>query len=72
MKVLLQPLTEEKMTYAPMANLGCEAEFAKLDNRLKVTGDTLPVETLSRKNVVATNALLVDSSFTGLSCNEGK
>ena len=64
--------TEENMKYAPLSNLGCEEEFAKLDNRLKVTGGTVPVETLSRKDIVATNALLVDSSFIELSSDERK
>ena len=63
---------EEKMKYVPLSNLGCEGEFAKLDNRLKVSGGTVPVETLSRKNVIATNAFLVDSSFAELSADERK
>ena len=29
---------EEKLQYAPLTNSGCETEFAKLDNRIKVSG----------------------------------
>lgn len=58
----LQP-DMDKLQKAPLTNLGCEGEFAKLDNRLKVTGGSTSVETLSRKNIVATNKLLIDSSF---------
>ena len=29
-----------KMIHAPLTNLGCESEFAKLDNHLKVCGGT--------------------------------
>ena len=63
---------EEKMKYAALTNSGCESQFAKLNNRLNVSGGTAPVETLSRKNIVATNAFLVDSSFQDLSDEERK
>jgi hypothetical protein len=59
-----------KMDYAPLTNLGSESEFAKFDNRLKVSGGTTSVTTISRKNVVATNAYLVDSSFLQMSAHE--
>ena len=37
-----------------------------------VSGGTTSIDTLSRKDIVATNALLVDSSFTELSSDEKK
>ena len=52
------------MIHAPLTNLGCENEFAKLDNnRFKVCGGTTSLQTSSQKNVVTTNAYLVDSYF---------
>ena len=62
--------TETKLKHAP--NLGAETKFAKLNNRLMVSGGTTSIDTLSRKDIVATNALLVDSSFTELSSDEKK
>ena len=59
-----------KLDHAPVTNLGCESEFAKLDNRIKITGGTTSVQTLSRKNAVATNAYLVDSSFLDMTKEE--
>ena len=44
-------------------NLGCESQFAKFDNRLKVSGGSTSVPTLSRKDIEATNAYLVDSKY---------
>ena len=52
-----------KMELAPVTNLGCESEFAHLDNRIKVSGGTESVMSMSRKNIIATNGLLVDSAF---------
>ena len=65
-------MSSEKLKYAPITNLGCESEFAKLDNRLKITGGTTPLDVLSRKNIISTNALLGDSNFTQLSTDEKK
>ena len=56
-----------KMNYALFTNLGCESEFAKLNNRLKICGGTTSVQMLSRKNVVRTNAYLVDLCFLDMS-----
>ena len=64
--------TETKLKHAPLTNLGAETKFAKLNNRLMVSGGTTSIDTLSRKDIVATNALLVDSSFTELSSDEKK
>ena len=54
---------EAKMIHAFLTNLGCESEFAKLDNCLKVCGGAASLQTLPEKNVVTTNAYLVDSYF---------
>ena len=64
--------TESKLKHVPLTNLGAESKFAKLDNRLQVSGGTASIETLSRKDIVATNDFLVDSSFTELSTDEEK
>ena len=61
-----------ELMQAPLSNLGCESEFAKLDNRLKISGGTTSVETLSKKNVGSTNGFLVDSSYLDLSEQEKK
>lgn len=60
----------EKLKKAPLTNLGCEGQFAKFDNRVKVGGGSSSVETLSKKNIVSTNSLLTDDSFTFLSESE--
>ena len=64
--------TETELKHAPLTNLGAETKFAKLNNRLMVSGGTTSIDTRSRKDIVATNALLVDSSFTELSSDEKK
>ena len=60
------------MVYAPLTNLGCESEFAKLDNRLKVCGGTTSIQRISQKNIVTTNAYLVDSEFQSKSEDDRK
>ena len=60
----------EKLKLAPLTNLGCESEFAKFDNRVKICGGSTTVTTLSRKNLVMTNGLLRDSFFTELTCGD--
>ena len=40
---------EEKMKYAALTNSGCESQFAKLNNRLNVSGGTATVETIKKK-----------------------
>ena len=59
-----------KLTYAPLTNLGCESEFAWFDNREKISSGEESVQSISRKRVICTNALLVDSSFDDLSDKE--
>ena len=56
-----------ELTYAPLTDLGCKSEFAWFDNRVKISGETESVQSISRKKVISTNALLVDSSFDNLS-----
>ena len=51
------------MKYAPLTNLGCESEFSKLDHRIKVSGGSTSIQTLSRKNLLVSAGLLVDSEF---------
>ena len=57
---------EAKMKFAPVTNLGCDAECAKLDIRIVASGRS----TYSRKNIIMTNRLLLDLSFTMLSDTE--
>ena len=59
-----------KLTYASITNLGCESEFAWFGNRVKISGGTESVQSISRKRLICTNALLVDSSFDNLSDKE--
>ena len=59
-----------KLAYAPLTNLGCESEFAKLDNRISISEGSTSIKTLSRKNVILTNRLLVDPTFTQQSSDE--
>ena len=56
-------IDETKLQYAPLSNLGTEGEFAKLDNRIAVTGGTTSVKCHGQKNIISTNRLLVDPSF---------
>lgn len=59
-------IDEVKLQHAPLTNLGCESEFAKLDNKIRVSGGSTSVPTYSRKNVISTNGLLVDSEFVNM------
>ena len=62
----------EKLQLAPMTNLGCESEFAKLDNRVRSSGGMTTIKSHSIKNIIATNGLLVDSEFTAMDEQERK
>ena len=62
----------EKIKYAPLTNSGCESEFAKLDNRLKIAGGTTSVNTLSMKNIVSTNSLLTEPNFVEMPVEDKK
>ena len=57
--------TDSKIAHAPLTNLGCESELAKLDNRIKTCGGTTSIQTISRKNVVTNNAYLLSSDNFG-------
>ena len=61
-----------KLDSAPLTNLGCESEFSKFDHRVKVTGGSTSIQTHSKKNIVVTNGLLIDSAFKKLPENEKK
>ena len=58
------------MKYALLTNLGCETEFSKLDNRIKACGGSTSIQTLSRKNVIVSNGLLINSDFESKSTEE--
>lgn len=62
----------EMLKFAPLTNLGCESQMASLDNRLKVSGGTTCIQTLSNKAVVKSNRYLEHEDFVGLSPGERK
>jgi len=61
-----------KLDSAPLTNLGCESEFSKFDHRVKVAGGSTSIQTHSKKNIMVTNGLLVDSDFKKLPEQEKK
>ena len=63
---------DKKLMYPPISNLGCESKIGWLDNRLKISGGTTSVNTLSNKNIVATNKYLISEEFVGLTEEERK
>ena len=44
--------------------LGAESQFARPDNRIAICGGSASILRYPRRNVVATNCLLVDTEFT--------
>merc|ERR1712121_198356 len=56
-------LTQLKMKYAPLTNLGCESRMAQFDNRVKFSRGFAPISTLSDKQVVATNKYLLQPNL---------
>lgn len=60
----------ELLQFAPLTNLGCESEVAALDVRLKVSGGTTTIQTLSNKTVVKTNKFLEHKDLLDLSPGE--
>ena len=66
----LTAIDEHKLKHAPLTNLGCESEFAKLFVRVTASGGTTSVQTHLRKSMISTNLLLEDPSFTQLSTME--
>ena len=55
--------TATKMKHAPLTNSGCESRMAQLDVRVKYSGGSAPVHTISDKQVVAQNKYLLSSDF---------
>ena len=51
--------TVEKMEHAPLTNSGCESRMAQLDVRVKFSGGSAPIDTLSDKQIVAVNKFLL-------------
>ena len=60
----------DKLASAPLGNLGCESEFAWFDNRVRVSGGTESVSSISRKKVISTNGLLVNKNFTDMASED--
>lgn len=55
---------ENKLKFAPLTNLGCESQFARLDNKVRIAGGSTSLQTHSRKAVIAKNGLLVNPTFS--------
>ena len=53
----------EEMMYCPLTNSGCESRQANLDRRVKFSGGSTPLQTLSNKEVVCGNKYLTSGSF---------
>ena len=53
----------EEMMYCPLTNSGCESRQANLDRRVKFSGGSTPLQTLSNKEVVTGNKYLSSASF---------
>lgn len=62
----------EALKHAPLTNLECESEFAKLNKRIRISGGSTSVTTPSCRNVVSMNGLLVDFSFESKTDSERK
>ena len=58
--------TIEKLKHAPLTNSGCESRQAQLDVRVRYTGGSAPLQTLSNKQTVAVNAYLMSTDFDDL------
>ena len=56
-------MDNEKLKHS-LENLGAESQFAKLENRIAVCRGLASVLSYSRRNVIATNRLLVDTEVT--------
>ena len=55
--------TLSKMRLAPLTNSGCESRQAELDVRVKHSGGSAPLETLSDKQIVSVNGYLLQPIF---------
>ena len=49
----------EKMKFTPLTNSACESRMAQLDVKIKVTGGSAPVQTISDQQVVFVNKYLL-------------
>ena len=54
----------------PLTNLGCESEFAHLDNDLKKAGGSTTLHTIFNKYIVAQTKLFLKAKWTSLSETE--
>ena len=57
------PDDDKKLSHSPITNLGCESKVAWIDNRIKISGGSTSVLTLSNKNIICTNKYLVSDDF---------
>ena len=55
--------TVSKMKFAPLTNSGCESRMAEFDVRVKCSGGSAPVPTISDKQVIAKNKYLLSDDF---------
>ena len=55
--------TLAKMDLAPLTNSGCESRQAELDVRVKHSGGSAPLETLSDKQIISVNGYLLNPIF---------
>ena len=62
----------EKMKHAPLTNSGCESEFSRLDHRIKASGGSTSIQTHSRKNMLVSSGILVNSEFESKTSDEWK
>ena len=53
----------KEMMYSPLTNSGCESRQANLDRRVKFSGGSTPLQTLSNKEVISGNRYLTSTSF---------
>ena len=56
--------TVQKMLYSPLTNSGCESRQSNLDRRVKFSGGSTPLQTISNKEVVSGNRYLTSPQFS--------
>ena len=66
----LDESTQDKLTQAPLTNLGAESEFASLDNDLHRVGGATSLKTVSQKHIISRNKLFTKDRWTELSQKE--
>ena len=62
--------TVKKMMYSPLTNSGCESRQSNLDRRVKFSGGSTPLQTISNKEVVSGNRYLITPQFSEASTEE--